>query len=113
MPPASAICARARLVSATNALRSSIPVAAGESNSMRVTREPQAGATEGTIYATDFRGHDRAVEIRFGSHAVRKVVPLDFAAEQGETIGFTIDPATAFLFDATSGARIETTGAAA
>ncbi|GAB5378262.1 MAG: ABC transporter ATP-binding protein [Acuticoccus sp.] len=78
-----------------------------------VTRQPDAGATRGTVYATDFRGHDRAVEIRFGSHAVRKVVPLDFAAEQGETIGFTIDPATAFLFDATSGARIEITGAAA
>ena len=78
-----------------------------------VTRAPEGDVTRGTVYATDFRGHDRAVEIRFGPHAVRKVVPLDFAAEQGETIGFKIDPATCFLFDETSGARIDTRGGAA
>ena len=78
-----------------------------------VSRAPGADATRGTIYATDFRGHDRAIEIRFGKHAVRKVVPLHFEAEQGETIGFVVDPATCFLFDEASGARIDTKGAAA
>lgn len=64
------------------------------------------GMTEGEIYATDFRGMDRAVQVRFGPHSFRKVVPLGFDLAEGARCWFRLPGAAAFLFDGATGARL-------
>ncbi|MCC6304793.1 MAG: ABC transporter ATP-binding protein [Rhodobacteraceae bacterium] len=69
---------------------------------------PADGLTEGEVYATDFRGMDRAVQVRFGPHAFRKVVPLALDLAQGARCWFALPAAAAFLFDGTTGLRLGT-----
>ncbi|MEM8855004.1 MAG: TOBE domain-containing protein, partial [Pseudomonadota bacterium] len=64
--------------------------------------------TDGTVWATDFRGRDRALEVHFGNNRFRKVVPLTINPHQGETVHFTVDPHKAFVFSGTTGARLDT-----
>lgn len=64
-------------------------------------------AIEGRIWATDFRGADRAVEVHFGPHRFRKAVPRAMIARQGDAIRFTLPPERCFLFDAQTGARLD------
>lgn len=59
------------------------------------------------IYATDFRGLDRAVQVRFGDQSFRKVVPLDVDLKQGDACWFDVPADSAFVFDRESGARLK------
>jgi ABC-type sugar transport system ATPase subunit len=59
-----------------------------------------------TLWATDFRGKDQAVEVRFGMNRVRKVVPTDFRLAQGDPCFLHLDPAKAFVFASSSGSRL-------
>lgn len=59
-----------------------------------------------TIYAVEFRGIDKAIQIDAGHHALRKVVDVDLRADQGDKIWFRIPPACCFLFDAATGRRL-------
>jgi multiple sugar transport system ATP-binding protein len=61
---------------------------------------------EGRVYATDFRGRDQAIEVRFGDHRFRKVVGLELTLHQGDACWFRLPPAKALYFDAQSGARL-------
>jgi ABC-type sugar transport system ATPase subunit len=59
-----------------------------------------------TLWATDFRGKDQAVEVRFGMNRVRKVVSTDFRLAQGAPCFLHLDPAKAFVFASSSGSRL-------
>jgi multiple sugar transport system ATP-binding protein len=74
---------------------------------------PGAGpdVAEGRVYATDFRGRDQAIEVRFGAHRFRKVVGLDVTLQQGDACFFRVPAARAFLFSAETGERLDGTGA--
>ena len=54
---------------------------------------------EGRVYATDFRGRDQAIEVRFGDHRFRKVVDLDLTLHQGDACWFRLPPGKALYFD--------------
>jgi multiple sugar transport system ATP-binding protein len=64
------------------------------------------GWHRGDIYATDFRGLDRAVQVRFGDQSFRKVVPLDVDLKQGDPCWFDVPAASAFVFDGERGMRL-------
>jgi ABC-type sugar transport system ATPase subunit len=66
----------------------------------------QGGWQRGDIYATDFRGLDRAVQVRAGEQSFRKVVPLDVELKQGDPCWFEIPTSSAFFFDKETGARL-------
>ncbi|XWN34235.1 MAG: ABC transporter ATP-binding protein [Devosia sp.] len=70
--------------------------------------EASDATTDGTVWATDFRGRDRALEVHFGNNRFRKVVPLTINPHQGETVHFTVDPHKAFVFSGATGARLDT-----
>jgi multiple sugar transport system ATP-binding protein len=69
------------------------------------------GWHRGDIYATDFRGLDWAVQVRFGDQSFRKVVPLDVDLKQGDACWFDVQAGSAFVFDKETGARLNTTTA--
>ena len=71
-----------------------------------LSMQTRAAYAPASVYATDFRGADKAVQIQIGPHYFRKVVDLDFAGVQGESCWFRLDPDKAFLFDRT-GERYE------
>jgi multiple sugar transport system ATP-binding protein len=60
------------------------------------------------ISATDFRGRDQAIEVRFGANRIRKVIPIRTTFARGANCFIRLDPAKAFLFDRASGGRIRT-----
>ncbi|WP_051328672.1 ABC transporter ATP-binding protein [Geminicoccus roseus] len=64
------------------------------------------GFVEGKVWATDFRGRDKAIEIRAGGHRFRKVVELDLSVQQGDSIWFRLPPGKEFHFDAGTGKRV-------
>ena len=64
------------------------------------------GFQAGHIYAVDFRGTDRAVQVQHGEQYFRKVVDIDFPARQGDPCWFRFTPRQVYLFDAGSGARL-------
>ena len=66
---------------------------------------------EGRVYATDFRGRDRAIEVRFGPHRFRKVVGLDVTLAQGDACFFRAPASLTFAFSAPGGERLATSGA--
>jgi multiple sugar transport system ATP-binding protein len=59
-----------------------------------------------SLWATDFRGKDQAVELRFAAHRVRKVVSTSVRLAQGAPCFIHLDPARAFVFAAPSGKRL-------
>ena len=63
------------------------------------------GFVPGTISATDFRGRDQAIEVRFGANRIRKVIPIRTAFGRGANCYIHLNPTKAFVFDA-SGGRI-------
>ncbi|MBX3570428.1 MAG: ABC transporter ATP-binding protein [Rhizobiaceae bacterium] len=65
-----------------------------------------AGGSAGSIYAVDNRGFERAVQVETTAGSFRKVVPLEFPAEQGEACSFRVPDGAGFLFDEASGRRI-------
>ena len=60
------------------------------------------------ISATDFRGRDQAIEVRFGANRIRKVIPIRTTFARGANCFIRLDPAKAFLFDRPGGGRIRT-----
>jgi multiple sugar transport system ATP-binding protein len=58
------------------------------------------------ISATDFRGRDQAIEVRFGANRIRKVIPIRTTFARGADCFIRLDPAKAFLFDRSGGDRI-------
>jgi multiple sugar transport system ATP-binding protein len=60
------------------------------------------------ISATDFRGRDQAIEVRFGVNRIRKVIPIRTTLGRGAPCFIRLDPAKAFLFDLPGGERIRT-----
>ena len=71
----------------------------------------EAGPTtlSGSIWATDFRGIDRAIDVRIGTHRIRKTVPRDVTFRQGETVHLCLSHKHCFAFDAETGARLDKT----
>jgi ABC-type sugar transport system ATPase subunit len=72
---------------------------------IELSGSPADGHREGEIYATDFRGMDRAVQVTCGPHAFRKVVPLSFALSEGARCWFRLPGEVIRVFDAKTGAR--------
>ena len=66
-----------------------------------------AGHVRGEVYATDFRGLDRAIEVRCGPYRLRKAMQLDIAIGQGDACWFAFPAPKMFVFDAQSGERID------
>lgn len=75
-----------------------------------IHHEARPGIVEGTVYATDFRGRDRAVEIHAGMHRFRKAVERGLPLEQGATVRFEPRADHCFVFDQHSGERIPIPG---
>ena len=67
-----------------------------------------AGFVPVAISATDFRGRDQAIEVRFGANRIRKVIPIRTTFARGAACFIRLDPAKAFLFDPRGGDRIRT-----
>ncbi len=71
--------------------------------------EPGGNASApGRIWATDFRGADRVIEIHCGPHRFRKAVPRSMTVRQGEPVAFTIRPERCFVYDSATGRRQDT-----
>lgn len=64
------------------------------------------GWHRGDIYATDFRGLDRAVQVRFVDQSFRKVVALDVDLKQGDACWFDVPAGSAYVFDKETGVRL-------
>ncbi len=60
----------------------------------------EATGFQGSIYAVNRRGIDKAIQIDGSFGSFRKAVPLELPARQGMSAAFDFDPARAFLFDA-------------
>ena len=67
---------------------------------------PATGFFPVTVWATDFRGRDQAVEVHFGVNRVRKVISIRRDLARGQTCYIRLDPARAFVFAAPGGNRI-------
>lgn len=64
------------------------------------------GYAAATLWATDFRGKDQAIEARLGMNRVRKVVPASLRLVQGDACFFHLDPQKAFVFTLSGGERL-------
>lgn len=64
------------------------------------------GYARGEVYATDFRGLDQILEVRCGTNRLRKVLPLDITAGQGDACWFELPAEKMFVFDAQTGDRV-------
>jgi hypothetical protein len=49
---------------------------------------------------------DRAIQVRFGGQAFRKVVPLTVTLAEGDACWFDLPATQAFVFDAETGERL-------
>lgn len=70
---------------------------------VQISMHKQRGYQQAEIYATDFRGIDRTVQIRFADHGLRKVVPLEFDLVEGDKCWFSLPENLAFYFDFETG----------
>lgn len=68
------------------------------------------GYQKADVHATDFRGMDRAIQVRSGGSSFRKVVPLASKLVEGAPCWFWLPPGKGFIFDAATGARIRPEG---
>jgi multiple sugar transport system ATP-binding protein len=73
---------------------------------LEIAQATAGGYHPATIYAVEFRGIDKAIQIDAGHHALRKVVDVDLRTDQGDPIWFRIPPECCFLFDAATGRRL-------
>lgn len=90
-----------------NALADDHPVLLGLwPDDLEIAAKARDGYRRANIYAVEFRGIDKTIQIDTGRHALRKVVDLDLKADQGDPIWYRIPPAHAFVFDAGSGQRL-------
>jgi len=70
--------------------------------------EARSGTLSGIVWATDFRGADQAIEVRVGSHRLRKAVPRDILLREGETVHLFLPPESCFTFAPETGRRLDT-----
>jgi multiple sugar transport system ATP-binding protein len=61
---------------------------------------------EGTVYATDFRGRDRAIEVHTGAHSFRKAIDRQLPLNEGAAVWFQLPAQHCFVFHRTTGERI-------
>lgn len=73
---------------------------------IRISMKGQNGHQQAEIYATDFRGIDRTLQIRFADNGLRKVVPLEFDLVEGDTCWFALPESRAFYFDFETGENL-------
>lgn len=59
------------------------------------------------VWATDYRGTDRALQLQIGEAFVRLVVPLERPLAQGDAVGLRFPAERVFLFDRETGRRLE------
>ncbi len=71
-----------------------------------VSLQKQRGFQRATIYATNYRGMDKAIQLQVGDRYIRKVVDLDFPGVQGDDCWFGFSPEDGFLFDKATGERL-------
>ena len=71
----------------------------------RIVAEGQE-AISGAIYATELVGDHALATVSVGSSTVTVKAPKDFCAEIGAKVGVAVEPNSAFVFDAASGARV-------
>jgi len=64
------------------------------------------GFTPVTLWATDFRGRDQAVEVHFGPNRVRKVISIRSSISRGAPCFIRLDPDKAFVFSSPNGERL-------
>jgi len=77
---------------------------------IQIAAQMRPGFTEGKVYATDFRGRDRAIEVHSGSQRFRKAIDRGLPLNQGAPVWFQPSSASCFLFSAQSGERIPISG---
>ncbi len=70
---------------------------------IHLSMQRRDGYQQAEVYATDFRGIDRTLQIRFADQGLRKVVPLEFDLVEGDTCWFALPEANAFHFDFETG----------
>ncbi len=73
---------------------------------VEISLSAREGMQKGVIYATDFRGTDRAIQVQVGDIAFRRVVALDFKGRQGDDCWFGFAPEKVFVFNRATGARL-------
>ncbi len=73
---------------------------------IEISEAEASGFQEAEVLATDFRGMDRAIQVRSGGSSFRKVVPLSSGLMEGSRCWFRLPPGKGFYFDAASGARL-------
>ncbi len=73
-----------------------------------MTEAPDFSPT--TLWATDFRGRDQAVEVHFGANRVRKVISIRTDLARGQSCFVRLDPAKAFVFASPNGDRLRPEG---
>jgi multiple sugar transport system ATP-binding protein len=73
---------------------------------IEISEAEAAGFQEAEVLATDFRGMDRAIQVRAGGGSFRKVVPLSSGLIEGSRCWFRLPPGKGFFFDTATGARI-------
>jgi len=71
-----------------------------------VSAVEQPGFTRAEVYATDFRGLDRALELQVGRQRFRIVVDLGLSLPPGASCWFRLPAQRCFLFDADGGRRL-------
>lgn len=71
-----------------------------------ITNVGSAGSNCGKVYAVDNRGYERAVQIKFGGGAFRKVLNQGQVLHQGDTCGFSFLDGAVHLFNRETGQRI-------
>jgi ABC-type sugar transport system ATPase subunit len=71
-----------------------------------LSTEAKPGYPEGTVYATDFRGRDRAIEVHSGAHRFRKAIDRKLPLNEGAKVWFQLAAQHCFVFHRTTGERL-------
>lgn len=77
---------------------------------IQIATEAQPGFVEGNVYATDFRGRDRAIEVHSGSQRFRKAIDRSLPLNQGASVWFQPPTTSCFLFSQQTGKRVPIPG---
>lgn len=67
---------------------------------------PRTGFAQCEVHATDYRGLDRAIELRRGTNRVRKAIALEPAVQRGDSCWLGLPTSKIFAFNAQTGERV-------
>lgn len=73
---------------------------------IEISETAAEGFQEAEVLATDFRGMDRAIQVRSGGSSFRKVMPLSSSLTERSRCWFRLPQGKGFFFDTATGARI-------